>query len=110
MERMISKFIKKTDKNPSIKIPNFGSFERDPVRFRYDAYLEEFRALRQEILDRLNIQERMINYMILLWAGLLTSLSLFNEELFTKIQIFFSNYPFVLLIISTLSRFYDGIS
>ena len=88
---------------PTLPNPcHIGDFETDPIRFRYDAYMEEFRSLWQEVQQTLNIQERTLNYIVILWAGILAAFSTLSRDTLTQLSSFIISLPVIFLFLSVL--------
>jgi|GEM_PF-6690453 len=58
--------------------PHIQDFESSPLRFEYDAILEEYRVLWAEIQTRNTDQHQIVNYAIALLAGFLAVSQLFT--------------------------------
>ena len=48
----------------------WGSFDDDPLRYRFELLMEEYRHCHQDIVNLTNLQSRLENFVILLWVGL----------------------------------------
>jgi hypothetical protein len=48
----------------------WGRFENDPLRYRFELLMEEYRHCHQDIVNLTNLQSRLENFVILLWVGL----------------------------------------
>ncbi len=54
----------------------WGSFDGDPLRYRFELLIEEYRQCHQDMVNLTNLQSRLENFVILLWVGLFSLIQL----------------------------------
>lgn len=83
-------------------------FEKSPLRFEYEAVLEEYRILWSELQARLGHQNQIINFAIALTAATVAFLQLSSGDrpLETSIQMLRPAYPYFSLLFSAFALMY----
>ncbi len=82
---------------PPIDNSNYGV---SPVRFEYDALLQEFSALREEVKTRIEKQQEITRYAIALAAGLIALFQLMDKKIMLSVS---NYYPVLSLALSAFS-------
>jgi len=107
---MLKKFFRK--KNETANLQNFHkesshtiNFETDSLRFTFDAYLIEFQSVRSEIEQRTILQEKTINYLLILIAAVISASQIFQEKA-TELLGFLVFNPSINIIISILLLYF----
>jgi len=104
--RSIKNFFRLTEEAPVIlPLRNDGSiitsinYETDPIRFMFEAYLNEYNAVRREVEIHIELHERNINYVLLLIGVIL---SLFGLEIISVKDFFnfLNDNPYLYLVIT----------
>ena len=54
----------------------WGNFDGDPLRYRFELLIEEYRQCHQDMVNLTNLQSRLENFVILLWVGLFSLIQL----------------------------------
>jgi hypothetical protein len=79
-------------------------FENDSLRFTFDSYLIEYQTIRSEIEERLVLQEKTINYLLMIVAAIISASQIFTEQ--TEQLFFYMKTNPELLIIFAIASLY----
>jgi hypothetical protein len=96
---------KKTKKNSYYDKINEINYETDSLRFTYDAYLTEFNSVRSEIELRILLQEKTINYLLIIVAAAISAAQIFKEQAL-DLRLLLNFHPFIYLIIAILLLYF----
>src|SRR4051794_32480718 len=79
------------------RLINQSNFETSPLRFEYDALIEEYKATRAELLLRLQMGQQIVNFSIAFAVGSLAILQiLINSNFGTSLTEFITRYGYLL--------------
>jgi hypothetical protein len=77
------KLLRKSDSQPESTVSvqeNKIQLEIDSLRFTYDSLLKEYEALRQEINLQVELEERVLSYLFVLFGAVFSAAQLFYQQ------------------------------
>ncbi len=92
-------------RNPSTRQPNLQDFEKSPLRFHYDAVLEEYKVLWAEINGRLANMQQITNFALIL-IGAILALS----QVYSKTDTFSAFFKELLPFFPGLALLFSGLA
>jgi hypothetical protein len=99
------KLLRKSDSQPESTVSvqeNKIQLEIDSLRFTYDSLLKEYEALRQEINLQVELEERVLSYLFVLFGAVFSAAQLFYQQA-VQIVTGLNQYPAIYLLLALIS-------